>query len=185
MDQSRDLDASLNQIYLRDLAARKVVPNMSEKLSSTKSSNPWSNYLCFEKKESTAIVPTKSTENSAGYDIYAFEKAIIMPGTIVKMRTGIHAKLPVGYYGQLFSRSGLACKGIIVLAGVIDNDYTGEIIVLLHNIGETPYQVTEQDRIAQMVLIKNDTFVTKEVTNINDLFGETERGDKGFGSSGK
>ena len=96
------------------------------------------------------------------------------------MSTGIKIKLPVGTYGRIAPRSGLATKGIDVAAGVIDWDYTGEIRVLLVNNSDIAFEVNIGDRIAQLIIERIATVKFETVKSLTD----TERGEKGFGSTG-
>ena len=97
------------------------------------------------------------------------------------VNTGIAATIPIGTYGRIAPRSGLAVKhGIQTGAGVIDPDYTGELKVILFNQGSEKFEIKQGDRIAQLILEKCETPLIEEVTDIED----TERGTRGFGSSG-
>ena len=97
------------------------------------------------------------------------------------VNTGIAATIPIGVYGRIAPRSGLAVKhGIQTGAGVIDPDYTGELKVILFNLGGERFEIKQGDRIAQLILEKCETPPIEEVTSIED----TERGTRGFGSSG-
>ena len=128
-------------------------------------------------------IPTKATANSAGYDLYSCCNIIIYPLERMLVKTGISIEIPEGYYGRIAPRSGLALKnGIDVMAGVIDSDYRGEIGVILYNTDRNfPLHVKTGDRIAQLIIEKYFNFEMVLV----DSFTNSERGDKGFGSSGK
>ena len=130
-----------------------------------------------------AVLPTRGTEYSAGYDLYAIEDAIIESHTTVKIGTGIAAEIPCGYFGGIFARSGLAVKYCLRpgnCVGIVDSDFRGEIIVALHNDGDKPQIVHKGERIAQLVIIPYQA-VRFEVV---DRLDETDRGDGGFGSTG-
>ena len=141
--------------------------------------------LNFKKLNEFAYTPTRGSEGAAGYDLYAAvdEPIIIKPHTTVKIGTGIAVEIPKGNFGGIFARSGLATKRGLAPAnkvGVIDSDYRGEVIVALHNHGDS-YQVIENgERIAQLVILP---FVSVEFNEVENL-DETERGDGGFGSTG-
>ena len=134
-------------------------------------------------------LPKYETENSAGMDLRAcfsnrenFE--IIERGERLLIKTGIFLEVPKGYEVQIRPRSGLAFKfGVTVVnsPGTIDADFRGEIGVILINHGEVPFIVNHGDRIAQMVLAKCEQAEWDEVDNLS----ETERGEGGFGSTGK
>ena len=138
------------------------------------------NIIYFEKLHSDAIIPTKGTTNSVGLDIYAIDKAIILPFGRTLISTGIKVKLPHGTYGRISPRSGLSWKyGIHLMAGVVDPDYTGELKVLLCNISTEIVYIKKHDRIAQLICEKA-VFPKIATANINEI---TERGAKGFGST--
>ncbi len=133
--------------------------------------------------DNDAKLPTKAHDTDAGYDLYAIEYKSIKKGESALIKTGIKIDLPQGYYGRVASRSGLAVKhNLEVGAGVIDNGYHGEIMVLIRNHGEN-YTVSKHDKIAQLILEKYGNFVIKQVSSISDI-RSTERGSDGFGSSG-
>ena len=134
-------------------------------------------------------LPKYETENSAGMDLKACfsdgtNGTLIERGERMLIKTGIFLEVPKGYEVQIRPRSGLAFKfGVTVLnsPGTIDADYRGEIGVILINHGEVPFVVIHGDRIAQMVLAKCEQAEWDEVDNLS----ETERGEGGFGSTGK
>jgi dUTP pyrophosphatase len=123
---------------------------------------------------------------SAGMDLRANinETVILQPGERRLIPTGIHISLPKGYEAQVRPRSGLAYKhGVTVLnsPGTIDADYTGDVGVILVNHGNEPFTVNDGDRIAQMVIAQYTQVTWNEVNELN----QTERGDGGFGHTGK
>lgn len=128
-----------------------------------------------------AIIPTRSTKGSAGLDLYAVETAMLMPNTPVKIRTGISVQLPVGHVGLVLDRSGLGSKGVRTLAGVVDQDYEGEIMVCLVLIGHTSITLKAGDRIAQLVVLPIPDLMVSESW---DHTRQSDRADRGFGSSG-
>ncbi len=131
-------------------------------------------------------IPTKMTELSAGFDLYA---AVNEPVTINPMErklipTGFAIELLPNMEAQIRPRSGLSLKhGITLLntPGTIDADYRGEIKVILINLGQEPFIVNRNERIAQMVINELPQIKLKEVTEIDD----TSRGNGGFGHTGK
>ena len=126
-------------------------------------------------------LPQRATDGSAGYDLYSPQAYVIPPQQRICIPLDIAVTPPPNTYIQLASRSSLATKHLIdVKAGVIDSDYTGNIMVVLHNCGETPFQVNTGDRIAQMLLLSNHNPSVQEVTTL----AETTRGNDGFGSTG-
>ena len=133
----------------------------------------------------TATVPTRGTDEAAGYDLYAdIDKPItVSPGVTVTVSTGIAIQIPTGFVGIIKPRSGLAFKcSIDTMAGVIDSDYTGEIKVLLTSHDDTfGVEFEYGARIAQLLIVPCHTPELELV----DEFEDTERGDNGFGSTGK
>ena len=129
----------------------------------------------------TIVMPTRATDGSAGYDLSSAIDCDIYPGQRLVVKTGFAWQFPVGLCGQIWPRSGLAAKhGIDVLAGLIDNDYRGEVGVVLINHGERAFHISAGDRIAQMVLIAPGSFVPELSLTLDD----PGRGDGGYGSTG-
>ena len=131
-------------------------------------------------------LPKYQTELSAGMDLYANidEPITLKPLERTLVKTGLFISLPKGYEAQIRPRSGLAFKnGITVLntPGTIDADYRGEIGVILVNLSSQDFTINDGDRIAQMVIAKHETATWEEVNTLE----ETERGEGGFGSTGK
>ena len=136
------------------------------------------------KTNPNAITPTRSTKDSAGYDLYAcLEKPIrIWPGQKLMIGTGIRMAIPSGYFGGIYARSGLSAKHGIrpaTCVSVIDSDYRGEVIVPLLNEGERVFDINPGDRFAQIVFQKYGIFEIEEVEELD----ATERGSGGFGST--
>lgn len=128
-----------------------------------------------------AIMPTRGTYGSAGYDLYAIEDVTINRFKFIPVSTGVSMAIPAGHYGRIAPRSGLAVKhGVMVGAGVIDSDYRGEIKVALATLNGV-YEFKKGDRIAQVII---EPVVTPELTTVDSL-DDSERGDGGFGSTGK
>lgn len=131
-------------------------------------------------------LPKYATKLSAGMDLRANieEPIVLQPGERLLIPTGIHIGLPQGYEAQVRPRSGLALKhGITCLnsPGTIDADYTGDVGVILINHGQEPFTINDGDRIAQMVIAKYKQVTWVEVEELQ----ATERGDGGFGHTGK
>ena len=136
-------------------------------------------------KKPGALLPVYETEGAAGMDLRAFipNEIVIAPLGRAKIPTGLFLEIPKGYEGQVRPRSGLAIKnGISVLnsPGTIDSDYRGEVEVILINLGEEPFTIKNNERIAQLVIAP---VIQMEITEAKTL-GETERGPGGFGSTG-
>lgn len=129
-----------------------------------------------------AQAPVKASALAAGYDLFASEKCVVMAHDRKLVKTDIAVAIPEGHYGRVAPRSGLALKnGIDVFAGVIDADYRGAVGVILYNSTYTDFNVQAGDRVAQLII---ETCADLEVQVVDDL-AATQRGDGGFGSTGK
>ena len=128
-----------------------------------------------------AIMPTRAHKQDAGLDLYTPHGAYLWPGDSTVIDTGVHVEIPEGYVGMLKSKSGLNTRYGICGEGVVDAGYTGSIRAKLYNHGERPYGFKKGDKIIQLVLLP---IITPELTLV-DSFEETERGDGGFGSTGR
>ena len=133
-----------------------------------------------------ATLPTYGTPYAAGADLYACleQEITIAPGETVFVPTGIAMEVPEHCAGLIYARSGLACKRGLAPAnkvGVVDSDYRGEIIVVLHNHGSVPQTIANGERIAQMVITPVLTPAYVETEELTD----TIRANQGFGSTGK
>ena len=139
--------------------------------------------LKIKKLDNSATIPEYKSSQASGMDLYSLYDSVIHPNGIQIVETGIAIELPKGYEGQVRPRSGLATKGITVMntPGTIDNDYRGEIKVILINHANTSFFITRGDKIAQLVIAKTYKVDLEEVEELN----ETVRGEDGFGSTGK
>jgi len=131
------------------------------------------------------LAPAQKTAWASGFDLACAQKdnITLYPGQRLLVSTGIAISLDPGFEGQVRSRSGLALKnGVVVLnaPGTIDADYRGEIKVILGNLSEEPFQICFAMRIAQLVLA---SVITPRMTEV-DALDESERGERGFGSTG-
>ena len=140
----------------------------------------------IKKLKDNATIPTYGSANAAGADLYACEggDVVIKAGETKLIHTGIALEIPEGYAGFIYARSGLSCKKGLAPAnkvGVIDCDYRGEIIVALYNHSNEERVIGQGERIAQIVIEKAEQFEFLET----DFLDETDRGEKGFGSTGK
>ena len=134
----------------------------------------------------TARIPTRGSDKAAGYDLYAdCQKTVyIAPQETMKIGTGVALQLPDGYFAAIFARSGLASKQGLRPAncvGVCDSDYRGEYVVALYNDSNRLRKVEPGDRIAQLVALP---FLPMEFEECGEL-GGTDRGEGGFGSTGR
>ena len=138
--------------------------------------------LRLKKLTKTAVIPEYQSDEAAGMDLHAAHGIVLEPGEIQVIPTGLEIELERGYEGQVRSRSGLSCKGIVVMnaPGTIDSDYRGEIKIILGNLSKEPYSVKIGARIAQLVIAPVVQATIQEVTSLT----ETVRGSGGFGSTG-
>ena len=131
-----------------------------------------------------AIEPKRGTYGSAGYDLFACDAAVVLPKKSCMITTGIAIEIPNAYVGLVFARSGLATKQGLRPAncvGVIDSDYRGEIKVCLYNDSNSVREVNFGDRIAQLVIVP----YSYPELELSETLSDTERGEGGFGSTGK
>ncbi len=129
-----------------------------------------------------ARIPKKATKASAGFDIYSVDECVLKPRDVIQVPTGIALDIPEEYYGQLCSRSGLAMiKNLMVIPGVIDADYRGEIGVMMYNMGKRVVRLKAQVRIAQLIIQK--IHPANELLPVTEL-EVTDRGENGFGHTG-
>ncbi|GBC06096.1 hypothetical protein RclHR1_06610019 [Rhizophagus clarus] len=128
-----------------------------------------------------AKIPRRSSVKAAGYDLYSASNITIPAKGKALVPTDLAVVVPEGTYGRVAPRSGLALKNSIDCGGgVVDADYRGPVGVILFNHGDVDYQVNEGDRVAQLVL---ERISTPDVVEVEEL-DETERGNRGFGSTG-
>lgn len=140
----------------------------------------------MKKMRPEAKLPARATAGSAGYDLCAALTAseTIAPGETKLIPTGIAMAIPAGYGGFVFARSGLGIRHGIAPAnavGVIDSDYRGEVLVGLRNYSQVPFVVEPGERVAQLVLMPVCSPEAEEC----DSLDETDRGEGGFGSTGR
>lgn len=132
-----------------------------------------------------AKLPARANPGDAGLDIYASESLRLDPGARASVGTGIAVEIPKGHAGLVLPRSGSAAKHGITLVnapGLIDSGYRGEVRVLLLNTDrDEPFEITDGDRIAQLLVVP---FASLEPVEAETLSG-SERGEGGFGSSGR
>jgi dUTP pyrophosphatase len=130
----------------------------------------------------TGSLPEYSSTGAAGADLRASEALEIAPGARAAVPTALRLQIPPGHVGLVWPRSGLAVRhGIDTLAGVVDSDYRGEVRVVLVNHGEAPFRIENGDRVAQLLVQKVERAAFAAVTAID----ATDRGEGGFGSSGR
>ena len=136
--------------------------------------------------------PIYKTDGAAGMDIYSADTITIPANSIAKISTGFKIIIPEGMTGFIKSRSGIYSKHMISCSGVIDSDYRGEVFVMLHNTNANPaksFKIWRGDRIAQMVVLNVPKLFLTILNEGDDDYDEseytTDRGENGFGSTGK
>lgn len=128
-----------------------------------------------------AYMPEKAHEEDAGFDIRTPEAKVVYEHESITVDTGVHMEIPRGYVGFLKSKSGLNVKHNLLGEGVIDAGYTGSIVVKLYNNGSSPYVLNKGEKLIQIVILP----IPEVELDLVDRFKDTERGDGGFGSTGK
>ena len=128
-----------------------------------------------------AVMPTRSHPWDAGLDLFSMEDGYIRCNQHRVFNTGVHVEIPEGFYGEIRSRSGLMCNHGITTDGTIDSHYNGAIKICLFNHGGSKYEVKKGDKIAQLVIVPCAIPPLEWVTEL----GSTDRGDNGFGSTGR
>lgn len=141
--------------------------------------------LKFFRLSPHARAPIRSSLRAAGYDITSAHDYVLPAKGKVIVKSDLAIAIPSGHYGRMSPRSSMAWKNHIdVGAGVIDEDYRGNVGVVLFNHSDKDFEIAQGDRVAQLIIERISTPSVREVSTIEEL-GETERGDGGFGSTGK
>lgn len=126
--------------------------------------------------------PTRAHATDAGLDLYCIDDTVVPARGSAVFRTGVHIELPPNTYGKLESKSGLnVAHDVICCGGVVDEGYSGEILVKLYNMGDKDYKFKRGNKIVQLLVVPCQ-YVDVEV--VDELFMDTERGSSGFGSTG-
>ena len=133
------------------------------------------------KLDEGAIMPERAHKDDAGLDLFSPEDVEIWPGERATIDTGVHIEIPKGYVGLLTSKSGLMKNYGLTNRGTIDSGYTGPIGAVMFNHGPNIYHVKRGDKITQLVIIP---CITPEPVLVEAL-GFSDRGDAGFGSTGR
>ena len=129
-----------------------------------------------------AKMPTRAHADDAGLDLYSRENRVIYPHSSATFDTGVHVEIPQCYVGMIKSKSGLNVKYGLTSEGVLDCGYTGSIRVKLYNHSSEAYTVAAGDKISQLVIMP---IIAPELELVKVFGTETERGDNGFGSTGR
>lgn len=128
-----------------------------------------------------AIMPTRAHKDDAGLDLYAMEKVMMRPKAWTSIKTGVHIEIPAGYAGLMTSKSGLMKNRGLTCRGTIDAGYTGAVEAIVFNHSAEWVSIEAGDKITQLVLVP---IITPELEVVEEL-EETERGNGGFGSTGR
>ena len=135
-----------------------------------------------KKLSDTATIPTRGSEVAAGWDLYASQEVVVPARGKAIITTDIAIAIPVGFYGRVAPRSGMAWKKHTDIgAGVIDADYRGPVGVVMFNHSDEDLQIEVGDRVAQLVIEQISMAPLTEVDSLDD----TERGEGGYGSTGR
>ena len=132
------------------------------------------------KLDPEAIKPVRAHKTDAGLDLFSTTDLVIPPNGAGFFDTGVHIQIPEGYVGLLTSKSGLMSMGL-TSRGTIDSGYTGSIRVVLYNHRTDSFEIKKGEKISQLVILPIITPDVEIVAHLDD----TERGDGGFGSTGK
>ncbi len=138
--------------------------------------------LKIKKINKEAKIPKYATAGDAGLDLFALEEVVLNPREFVAVSTGVALEIPHGYVGLVWDKSGLAIMhGLKTLGGVVDAGYRGEVKVGMINLSGKEYKIEKGHKVAQMLIQKVEH---PEIIEVEEL-SETERGEGGFGSTGK
>jgi dUTP pyrophosphatase len=133
--------------------------------------------------DAQAVIPKQGTDGAVGYDLTSTKTITINPGEVATIPCGISIEPPPSHAVLVCSRSGLGKRGLVVAhgIGVIDPDYRGSLDTPMRNLGQAPITVEEHDRFAQLVVVPIAKAAFMEVNSLSS----SERGDRGFGSTGR
>jgi dUTP pyrophosphatase len=135
----------------------------------------------IKKLNQDAIIPKYAHNGDAGLDLYSVENLILKPKNRIAVKTGISIKLPKGYVGLIWDKSGVAIKsGIKTMAGVMDSGYRGEYKIVLVNLSSKNFEIKKAQKIAQLLIQKIEN---PQIEIVKEL-SKTSRGSGGFGSTG-
>ncbi len=134
-----------------------------------------------KKLDPRAQLPLRAHPTDSGADLFALERTVLPPHTIVKVRTGIAVELPANTSGIIWGKSSVESKGIKAMAGLVDAPYRGELLVCMYNLNDTEFVFEAGQKVAQLVVLPTLYPTFEEVEELSD----TLRGAGGFGSTGK
>ncbi len=128
-------------------------------------------------------LPERKTSGASCLDLYACNELTLYPNDTRIVKTGFALELPKGVEGQIRPRSVLAAKGVTAHFGTIDSDFRGEVKVIIMNLSKKKHEIAKGDRVAQLAICTSNA--ENLVFLVTDCLGETERGEKGVGSTGR
>ncbi len=134
-----------------------------------------------KKLDPRAKLPCRAHTTDSGADLFALERTVLPPHTIVKVRTGIAVELPENTSGIIWGKSSVESKGIKAMAGLVDAPYRGELLVCMYNLNDTEFVFEAGQKVAQLVVLPT---LYPSFEEVSELSGTT-RGEGGFGSTGK
>lgn len=129
-----------------------------------------------------ALIPEKAHKEDAGFDLRTPSFVIVPPNGYAVVDTGVHIEIPMGCVGMIKTKSGINMHRSCITEGVIDSGYTGSIVVKIYNLGNKEQLFMRGDKITQLVVMP---IVTEHEVILVEEFEETERGNGGFGSTGR
>lgn len=135
----------------------------------------------IKKNNPKAKIPVYALKGDAGLDLFSIEEKIIKQGEISEVRTGIEIELPKGTAGLVWDKGSAAHKGIKTMGGVFDENYRGELIIIMTNLSNKPHKIEIGDKIAQLLIQKIEHPKIKLVKKLSD----SNRGKGRLGSTGK
>jgi dUTP pyrophosphatase len=156
-----------------------LAPTIKQYLPDRKDHDQFKHTVQIMKLSPTAVLPSRATKGSIGYDVYTQEEITIQPGSIAKIPTGLASSLPSTMYLRIAPRSSLSQQHITVEGGIIDSDYRGDIIVMLKNNSSVPFTLNKNTKMAQFIFEKAGTPYLHLVTSLPP----TTRDKGGFGST--
>lgn len=134
-----------------------------------------------KKLDPRAKLPLRAHPTDSGADLFALERTVLPPHSIVKVRTGVAVELPENTSGIIWGKSSVESKGIKAMAGLVDAPYRGELIVCMYNLNDSEFVFEAGQKVAQLVVLPTLYPTFEEVEELTD----TSRGAGGFGSTGK
>lgn len=132
--------------------------------------------------DKTMKMPAFAHDDDGGFDLYAAKTITIQPGERISIPSGLRMEIPYGFVGFIWDKSGLSHKhGLKTFGGVVDAGYRGEVMIGIMNLGAEPYTFEKNHKVAQISIQRREEIKIEEVEELSD----SERGEGGFGSTGK